>query len=218
MAKIGLMGGTFNPIHNAHLALAEAAYNYCGLDQVWFMPSGVSYLKSGLSIPDSEVRSDMVRLAIENVPYFSFCDVEIRREGNTYTADTLEELTNRYPEHEFFFLMGADSAFYFPHWYQPERITRLCTLGIVNRNPREQERLEAQIQLLQNKLHAKAVLIPFQDLSDISSSRIRELVRLGEPITDYVPSSVAEYIRRNRLYTGSSEDQSKGRQCPKDRG
>ncbi len=217
MAKIGLMGGTFNPIHNAHLALADAAYHYCRLDQVWFMPSGVSYLKSGLSIPNSEVRSVMVRLAIENIPYFSFCDVEIQREGNTYTADTLKELTVRYPEHEFYFLMGADSTFYFPHWHQPEQITRLCTLGIVNRNPMERERLEGQIQQLKTQFHAKVILIPFQDFSDISSSRIRELTQREESITDYVPSAVAEYIQTNRLYTENSADQSKRRQCQENR-
>ncbi|MCD8326201.1 MAG: nicotinate-nucleotide adenylyltransferase [Lachnospiraceae bacterium] len=205
MVKIGLMGGTFNPIHNAHLALANAAYSYCKLDQVWFMPSGVSYLKSGLSIPDGRIRSDMVKLAIQRVPYFSFCDVEIYRKGNTYTADTLTELTAQYPQHEFYFLMGADSAFYFPHWYRPEQITKLCTLGIVNRNPWERERLQEQIRLLETEFQARAVLIPFQELPDVSSSRIRELVRQHKSVTGLVPEAVAEYIMKNRLYAEDDE-------------
>ncbi|MCD7806608.1 MAG: nicotinate-nucleotide adenylyltransferase [Lachnospiraceae bacterium] len=203
MAKIGLMGGTFNPVHNAHLALANAAYAYCGLDQVWFMPNGIPYLKKDLSIPDPAVRSDMVKLAIKDVPYFSFCDAEVRRRGNTYTAETLKELKSLHPEDEFYFLMGADSAFYFPHWYQPGQIAKLCTLGIVNRNPLDKERLLEQIRLLETEFCARIVLIPFSELPDVSSSRIRELVHQNQPITDFVPVPVAEYIQKNRLYTES---------------
>ena len=102
--KIGIMGGTFNPIHNGHIALAKAAYEYCNLDEVWFMPSGISYQKNRSEIVTGEHRLKMTELAIEEYPYFSCSDAEVRREGNTYTADTLRLLCDRYPEYAFFFI------------------------------------------------------------------------------------------------------------------
>ncbi|MCD8380619.1 MAG: nicotinate-nucleotide adenylyltransferase [Lachnospiraceae bacterium] len=200
MAKIGLMGGTFNPIHNAHLALAQAAYEYCGLDQVWFMPSGRSYLKKDMDIPSGEVRADMVRLAIRDIPYFSFCDLEIKRPGNTYTADTLEELNALYPADEFYFLMGADSAFYFSHWYHPERIAALCTLGIVGRPGKEDEELMELLKELKTCFQARIVRIPFREQS-VSSSMIREMIKKGNMADGLIPEPVADYIRQNGLYT-----------------
>ncbi len=200
MAKIGLMGGTFNPIHNAHLRLAQAAYEYCCLDQVWFMPSGLSYLKKDLPVPSGNVRADMVKLAIRDIPYFSFCDLELQRQGNTYTADTLEELTSLYPKNEFYFLMGADSAFSFPHWYHPEKIAALCTLGIVNRPGTEKGTLCDMVDQLKICFQARVVLIPFQEQS-LSSSLVREKLQRGEAADDLLPGPVAEYIRQNGLYT-----------------
>ncbi|MCD7752602.1 MAG: nicotinate-nucleotide adenylyltransferase [Lachnospiraceae bacterium] len=200
MAKIGLMGGTFNPIHNAHLALAQAAYEYCGLDQVWFMPSGRSYLKKDMVIPSGEVRADMVKLAIRDIPYFYFCDLEIKRPGNTYTADTLAELTSLYPEDEFYFLMGADSAFSFPHWYLPEKITSLCILGIVNRPGKGQKELLALIEELKARFRARIILIPFHE-QPISSSLIREMIAKGDVADNLIPEPVVGYIRQNGLYT-----------------
>ncbi len=205
MAKIGLMGGTFNPIHNAHLALAQAAYEYCGLDQVWFMPSGRSYFKKDLIMPSGEVRAQMVKLAIRDIPYFSLCDLEIKRPGNTYTAQTLEELTALYPEHVFYFLMGADSAFSLPHWYHPEKIAALCTLGIVNRPGNEEQKLQELVAELKYRFQARAVLIPFQELS-VSSSLIRETIGSGnaDAARKLIPEPVAEYIWQNGLYKGNT--------------
>ncbi len=199
MAKIGLMGGTFNPIHNAHLALAKAAYEYCGLDEVWFMPSGRSYLKRDMEIPPGDVRAEMVKLAIRDIPYFSFCDVEIKRPGNTYTADTLEVLTSLYPDDTFYFLMGADSAFSFSHWYHPEKIAALCTLGIVNRPGNGERKLQELMKDLKSRFQAKAVLIPFRELP-VSSSMIREIIEKGGTADNLIPGPVADYIRQNGLY------------------
>ncbi len=203
MARIGLMGGTFNPIHNAHLSLAKTAYEYCRLDQVWFMPSGRSYLKKDMEIPPGDVRADMVKLAIRDIPYFSFCDLEIKRPGNTYTADTLAELNALYPEDEFYFLMGADSAFSFSHWYHPEKIAALCTLGIVNRPGHEERKLKDLIKELESKFHARVVLIPFHEQM-VSSSMIREMIEKGDMADSLIPGPVAVYIQQSGLYTSGN--------------
>ena len=106
MKKIGIMGGTFNPIHNGHVALAQAAYEFCQLDEVWFMPSGCSYMKSKDNVVAGEERLEMTRLAIEGISYFKCSDLEVKRAGNTYTAETLEILNELYPElfHQHFHL------------------------------------------------------------------------------------------------------------------
>ena len=105
MRKIGLFGGTFNPIHNGHLALAQNAYEQCDLDEVWFIPSGISYMKKGQNIPSGIIRYDMVKEAIKEIQHFKVSDIEISREGNSYTYDTLVQLHTQYPEDSFYFII-----------------------------------------------------------------------------------------------------------------
>ena len=119
------MGGTFNPIHNGHILLAQAAYEYCSLDKVLFMPSGVSYLKEQNDIVTAEHRLNMTCLAVDEFEYFACSDIEIKREGNTYTVDTLRELSFKNPNCEFYFIMGADSFMSFDSWKEPEEIVKL---------------------------------------------------------------------------------------------
>lgn len=197
--KIGIMGGTFNPIHNGHLALAQAAYEFCGMDEVWFMPSGISYLKAQKEIVSGEARLEMVRLAVQNVPYFDYSDMEVCREGYTYTVDTLEQLNNMYPEDEFYFIMGADSLFGLPKWREPEKIASLCTLVTVVRDDVDAQELLSQKVLVEKELHARVVLVPF-DKIDISSSMIRKKIALGECVEGLLPESVFAYIEKNEFY------------------
>ena len=199
MRKIGIMGGTFNPIHNGHIALAQAAFDYCGLDEVWFMPSGVSYLKKNDKIAASEDRMEMTRLAIEGLPCFRCSNLEVSREGNTYTADTLEILNEMYPECEFYFIMGADSLFGLSSWKEPEKIAALCTLVAVVRDSVNIQELQSQQKLLERTLNARIVLVPFHKMN-ISSSIIREKILNGENVDDMVPVNVLSYIRQNQLY------------------
>lgn len=197
--KIGIMGGTFNPIHYGHIALAKAAYGYCELDEVWFMPSGMSYLKNQSEIVSGEHRLQMTRLAIQEYPYFRCSDMEVCRGGNTYTADTLSLLSEKYPEYEFYFIMGADTLFGLPHWQRPEAIARLCTLAAVIRNDVNTSELQLQQKYLEKTLDAHIVLVPFKKV-DISSSCIRDLLQRQKSVEGMLPGQVAEYIRKNGLY------------------
>lgn len=199
MKKIGIMGGTFNPIHNGHVALAQAAFDYCKLDEVWFMPSGCSYMKNKNDIVSGEDRLEMVRLAIEGISYFKCSDLEVKRAGNTYTAETLEILNHMYPEYQFYFIVGADSLFGLPKWKQPEKIAKLCTLAAVIRDNVDLQELQAQKQYLENKFHANIVLLPFCKI-DISSSVVREKIAIGESVEEIVPANVFAYIEANHLY------------------
>lgn len=199
MKKIGIMGGTFNPIHNGHIALGQAAFDYCGLDEVWFMPSGVSYLKKNDKIAAGSDRLEMTRLAIEGLPHFRCSDLEVKRKGNTYTADTLEELNEMYPECEFYFIVGADSLLGLPKWKSPEKIAALCTLVAVVRDEVNTQELQSQQKLLERTLGAHIVLVPFHKLN-ISSSIIREKLFKEEYVSDMVPLNVLSYIRENQLY------------------
>lgn len=197
--KIGIMGGTFNPIHNGHILLAQAAYEYCSLDKVLFMPSGVSYLKEQSEILTAQDRMNMTLLAVEAFEQFDCSDLEVKREGNTYTVDTLRELNTLYPDNDFYFIMGADSFMALDTWKEPEEIAKLCTIVTVIRDDVDHSELEIRKEELQNKWGASIVLMPFAK-TDISSSQIRRNVRQGLDVAGLMPSKVEAYIRQRNLY------------------
>ena len=122
MGKIGIMGGTFDPVHNGHLHLGRQAYVEYGLDCIWYMPSGQPPHKKDHHVTSVEHRCQMLRLAIAEDEAFRFSDFEVRREGNTYTAQTLALLREAYPEHTFYFILGADSLYEIETWYRPEDV------------------------------------------------------------------------------------------------
>lgn len=197
--KIGIMGGTFNPIHNGHIALALAAYEHCELDKVWFMPSGVSYLKEQNEILPAKHRLEMTRLAIADNEAFECSDLEVKREGNTYTVDTLKELSETYKDCDFYFILGADSFMSIQNWKNPELITKLCTLVTVVRDDVDMKELLAQKEVLEKMWNATIVLVPFSK-RDISSSQIRKRIHQGLCVDELLPSKVIEYIQKEHLY------------------
>lgn len=133
MARIGIMGGTFDPIHNVHLMLGIQAYREYHLDSVWYMPSKCPPHKSDHIVTNTKDRCEMVRMAVHPYPFMVFSDFELLREGNTYTADTLRLLHESYPEHEFFFIIGADSLFHIEKWYHPEQVLTQATFLVAGR-------------------------------------------------------------------------------------
>lgn len=194
--KIGIMGGTFNPIHNGHISIATKAYETAGLDKVLFVPSGNSYMKS--NVLDANERSEMVKLAIADYPYFEFSELEINRPGNTYTYETLEILTSENPDSEYYFIIGADSLFNIEKWKNPDRIFALATLICAVRDDFDLTHIKEKGEELAN-LGAKIIYLDIPKIN-ISSTNIRENVKCKLSIDDLVPKKVAEYILQERIY------------------
>lgn len=199
MSRIGIMGGTFNPIHFAHINMAKAAYSQADLDKVLFMPSKNPPHKHNIEIVSQEHRAAMVKLAIEKIPYFEYSDFEFRREGTTYSAQTLELLCRQNPNDRFFFIMGADSFFQIENWYMPERIMKLAAILAVERSGVDCRNIEVQAEKLKNKYNAEIMLIKMPGM-DVSSSIIRKNIYLGRNVLQYIPENVWEYIEENRCY------------------
>ena len=206
MAKIGILGGTFDPIHNGHLALGKQAYEQFSLDEIWFMPSGHPPHKKGRLVTEGKEREDMVKLAIASVPYFVYSDFELKREGNTYTAQTLSLLKEVYPQHEFYFIIGADSLYEIEQWYQPEMVMKQAVLLVAARSyEKDHPDFEKQVKYLEEKFEARIGVIRFEEM-DVASKQIRKMVSSGQSIKDLVPGPVAGYIRIHGLYREAFED------------
>lgn len=199
MRKVGIMGGTFNPIHAGHLLLAEWARDTLDLDQVYFIPAGDPYLKDPGKILPAEERLHMTELAIQGNPSFQCLDLEVKRVGNTYTYETLLELRRSKPDTEFYFLCGADCLFSIENWKCPELIFQNCVLVASVRNNTSLTAMETKKQELSAKYHARIILLPFLNYS-ISSTEIRERVSDGRSIRYLVPDSVREYIVEKGFY------------------
>ncbi len=197
--KIGVMGGTFNPIHVGHLMLAEWAMEAAGLDQILFMPAGCPYMKDNSHLPDGDSRIQMTELAIEDHPAFAVDRMEVAREGYTYTCDTMEQLKKEYPDDTLYFIMGADCLYTIEKWRDPERIFRACHVIAAARNGSSLSQMEEKCRELSHKFHGKILLLKFPAV-EISSTEIRERAALGRSIRYLVPEKVREYIIKNRLY------------------
>ena len=202
MANIGILGGTFDPIHKGHLALGRQAYEQFHLDAVWFMPSNHPPHKRDHAVTAGSLRLEMVQLAICGIPGFVGSDFELHREGNTYTANTLSLLTEKFPQDRFYFIIGADSLYEIENWYHPERVMALAALLVAVR-PYEQDHpsLDQQIFRLNQKYGAEIHKIHFHEMA-VSSEEIRRAAASGASIDAWVPKNVADYIRARGLYSG----------------
>lgn len=197
--KIGIMGGTFNPIHIGHLLLAETAKEIFLLDKILFIPSGYPYMKDTSEVVDKKMRMEMTRLAISDNPSFSISSIEVDREGNTYTFETLIELKNQQPNTEFYFILGADSLYDMELWKNPETIFSYCVILAAVRDDKRQKELGEQIHYLERKYNAKIKLLPLKEMA-ISSTDIRNKIKCNKSIRYMVPDKVIAYIKKNRLY------------------
>lgn len=201
MKKVGIMGGTFNPIHVGHLMLAENAYAFCGLDEIWFMPSADPPHKTNQNVLEYHHRSQMTELAIEFVPYFKLSNFETLRKEYSYTAETLRLLHEEYPDTEFYFIMGADSLFQIETWYEPHNVMARAVLIVAVREHHSMNEMKTQINYLHDKYHAHIELINMPGI-DLSSHFIRERVSKSETIRYFVPENVRQYIYDHHLYKG----------------
>ncbi len=206
MAKIGIMGGTFDPVHDGHLLLGRQAYTEYCLDSVWFMPSGQPPHKRDHHVTDGNHRCAMVKLAIKDEPGFEFSDFEFRRNGNTYTAQTMALLKEAFPQHNFFYIIGADSLYEIESWYHPEQVMSSVPFLVAEREYEKNHRpLKDQITRLSNLYGARISLLHCKEM-DISSAQIRQAVKKGTSIRNLVPHAVGEYIAAHSLYGADTSE------------
>lgn len=199
MRKIGIMGGTFNPIHVGHLVLAEWAKEAAGLDEVWFIPTGISYMKATGDILPGEERFHMTELAIQGNAAFKCLDIEIKRQGYTYSYETLEQLKSAYPEDAFFFIAGADCLYSLENWKCAERLFQSCTILAAVRGDSQLSEMETKKRELEQRFQGTIILLPFISLS-LSSTELRRRIHDGKSIRYLVPDSVLAYIEEKRFY------------------
>ena len=199
--KIGIMGGTFNPVHNGHLSLAAAALTQYHLDEVWFMPSGLPAHKANDELLSAEARFHMVNLAIAGNKCFKASSFEIDRRGFTYTADTMKALAAEYPDDKFFFIIGGDSLMKFHKWVKPEVISAYTTLLAAGRNGYSQEELSMQAENLKRLYDTKVLFLHMPEMV-ISSNEIRSLCKnvQYDAIKTMVPEAVFRYITEHELW------------------
>ena len=196
--RIGIMGGTFNPVHMGHLLLAERAYEQMELDKVWMMPNAVPPHKAGRQILSKEHRIAMLKLAIEGNPHFQLSLFE-KEDRAHYSYETMESLQKAYPDCEFYYLMGADSLFDIEKWVEYRRFLASCHILAAGRIDGENQELSDWTETLKEKYLAKITLLN-SPVIEISSSEIRSRKKKGKSIRYLVPDSVFSYIETHSLY------------------
>lgn len=194
--RVGVLGGTFDPVHIGHLLLGEMAREQLSLERVLFIPTGQSWRKPQREITGGEHRLAMLRLATQDNPGFGVSSLEVDREGPSYTAVTLEALTERHPNDELFFILGRDALADLPNWHNPARIVELATLAVAERpNAEAPSVTETRLATLDARL--ASITMP---AIGVTSTEIRERIAEGRSVRYQVPDSVSAYIRAHGLY------------------
>jgi nicotinate-nucleotide adenylyltransferase len=195
--RLGILGGTFNPPHLAHLVCAQEAHRELGLDRVLFIPASIPPHKPVEHEPGPEHRLQMCRLAVGGDDRFAVSDMELKRDGPSYTVDTLGLLSESAPNDELVLILGGDIAAGLPEWHRPERVLELATIAIAKRRGTPRGRVERALQTLRGGDRARFFQMP---RIGISSTMVRRRVRGGLPIRYFVPDQVLDYIEREGLY------------------
>jgi nicotinate-nucleotide adenylyltransferase len=197
--KLGIFGGTFDPVHLGHLVLAETVREESGLDELWFMPARVPPHKQSEEISSPKARMEMLELAIAGHARFRVSDLELRRDGPSYTVETLRGLREQRPNDELHVVIGGDSLADLPTWKEPEEILKLARVIAVNRG-REELTLAATLDHFGETAAERIQLVQMPAI-DISATELRERVRTGKSIRYQVPRSVELYIQQHGLYS-----------------
>jgi len=197
--NVGVLGGTFDPVHNGHLILADAAKEQLNLSVILFVPAGQPWLKTERIITPAEHRLQMLRLALEDKPDFRISEIEVERSGPTYSVDTITALKDRLDaEDELFFILGQDSLMQLPQWHEAPELIQLCYLVAAPRpgvKKPDLKALELEIPGVTQR-----VMLMKEPKVDISATDIRERVAKGLSVRHLVPEPVNRYIKENRLY------------------
>ncbi len=200
MSKVGIMGGTFNPIHLAHTEMAKVCLQQQDLDKILFMPSKNPPHKKDKSILPENERAVMVKLAVSEYDKFVFSDFELQRKGTTYTADTLRLLQEENPDDNYYFIMGADSLLYLDKWYRPQEILKRAVILAIGRDGSTPDELKEKRKELIKQYDKADIRFVHMRQMDISSSMIREGIAHGENMEKYLDKEVWNYINANGLY------------------
>lgn len=192
--RIGILGGSFDPIHNGHLNMALKSYEQYNLDEVWLIPNGNAPHKDTDKMADATHRMAMCQLVANEYPFFKTCDIEITSEEYSYTYVTVTKLKDMYPEHEFYFIMGADSLDYFEKWRKPEIIASVCKILVINRDEFSEEDMAEKIRKI-NMIFPADIQIVHCPKVDVSSTELRQSLDKH----DVLPA-VYRYICDNDLY------------------
>lgn len=198
METIGILGGTFNPIHLGHLQIAICAHEQFNIPHILVMPSGQpSSYKDTSIIADSSDRCAMIELAIKDYPYMSLSTIEIDRQGTTYTSDTLKYLKN--DNSYIYFLIGADSLFSLDKWHEAAYVMNNCHFIAANRDKHSTDELEQKAEYLRTHYNARIDILHMNDMP-ISSSDIRDRIHNGKNVDNMLPDTVYQYITAHNLY------------------
>ncbi len=196
MLKIGIMGGTFNPVHNGHIAAAKAARDQFLLDKVLFITGGNPPHKKKQPVLDAAARHKMVKLAIDGENKFEACDYEIEKKTFSYTFETLQYLKRQYKDAQLYFIVGADSFHNITDWYKPRTIMELCTILVYEREGYDRQ---ADLERIKKEYFCNVEFIESVRI-DISSSEIRQAIADGKDASEFMPEAVNAFIMRNGLY------------------
>ena len=190
MAKIGIFGGTFDPIHLGHLITAQSVREIRELEKIIFIPAFISPHKSEIKTSSAEDRLNMIKLAIDGISFFDYSNIEIEKGGVSFTIDTLKELKKNNDELEF--IIGYDNIFEFNTWKDPDEIMKLAKVIVLKRRSSHPPQFK-------DKYYNQAIFVQTRGI-EISATDLRERVKKGQPINFLVPQKVMEYIYKHKLY------------------
>lgn len=195
--RIGIYGGSFNPVHNGHIHLAVSAVNEMKLDRLYLVPSGISPHRSSAEYASGDDRLEMLKLACMVSEKLDVCDYEIRKDRKSYTIYTVEEFRRRFPNDELFLLVGSDMLMIFETWNQFEDILKETVLVVVSRKSGDIAELEKKAESLRKY---GSIIVCRAEPLEISSTEIRKKIEKNENLSCYLDKNVVQYITSNKLY------------------
>jgi nicotinate-nucleotide adenylyltransferase len=197
--RLGILGGSFDPVHLGHLVMADVCREQLNLDEVWFVPAGHPPHKTNRELAPAKSRAEMLEFALAGISEFQISDIELKKESTSFTVETLESLAAEDPEHELFLIIGADSLHDFPTWKEPARIAELAKIIAVNRGRQDPPALEEIEQKLGSDVVDRIRVVEMPGI-DVSSTDIRHRIRSGHSIRFLVPKAVEAYINEHSLF------------------
>lgn len=199
--KIGIFGGAFNPVHKGHIQLAQNYFNRLSLDKMLFIPTAVPPHKTSQYLAPEKARLEMLKIAVKDNPCFEITDIEFKRQGKSYTYDTLNQLEKMYHKGEFYLIIGADQFLSFDKWYKWQEILQKVTLCTCARENEEEKRKILDFSKKLDGLKNDRFFLLDVPVLKLSSSEIRDKIKNNVDASDLLPDGVYDYIIKEGLYS-----------------